>query len=272
MKNLISFFKGDIIPFCKTKYLTITLLGLSACTYDQLEEPTICDSNLALVVNQIGNADCGLATGSISVSATGGNGELSFQLNNQTTQATGEFTELASGTYTVSVIDENGCTDIQAIEVQNLDGINIELAAQNSGCGSAQGSILVQATGGIEPYEFSINGNNFQSEDSFTGLAAGSYTIEGLDANGCKISKTIDVTTGVSLRNDIKPIIDQNCALSTCHGGARSPDLRSLNSIINSASRIKARTGNRSMPLGRTLSQTQIDLIACWVDDGALDN
>ncbi|MCX8489943.1 MAG: 2-polyprenyl-6-methoxyphenol hydroxylase, partial [Cyclobacteriaceae bacterium] len=73
--------------------------------------------------------------------------------------------------------------------------------------------------------------------------------------------------------SQIKPIIDTNCAISGCHvsGGIRT-DLSQLSVIQSSASSIKTRTGNKSMPIGRTLTQAQIDQIACWVDDGALNN
>ena len=274
MKNLILFFRRIFMSLYQLKiHLAIIFLGISACTYDQLEEPNLCDSSLTLVVNQVKSADCGLATGSISISATGGEGALSFQINNQALQSTGDFKNLPSGTYEVRVVDENQCFDIQTVDVTNANGINIELSSQTAGCGGSQGSIAVQASGGLEPYEFSINGGNFQTGNSFAGLETGSYTIEGMDANGCQITKTIDITSGISLQNDIRPIIDQNCAVPTCHGGSQSPDFRQVNNIINSASRIKTRTGNRSMPRGgRTLSQQQIDMIACWVDDGALDN
>ena len=70
----------------------------------------------------------------------------------------------------------------------------------------------------------------------------------------------------------IQGIIASNCAISGCHDGSISPDLTTFNTIQSRASRIKARTANGSMPRGRTLTQTEIDLIACWVDDGALEN
>ena len=76
----------------------------------------------------------------------------------------------------------------------------------------------------------------------------------------------------VSFETDIAPIIENNCAISGCHGGNISPDLRNFSTIQARANRIKIRTQNRTMPRGRSLTQMEIDQIACWVDGGALDN
>ncbi|MBC8643532.1 hypothetical protein H9W95_03945 [Flavobacterium lindanitolerans] len=40
-------------------------------------------------------------------------------------------------------------------------------------------------TGGTLPYEYSIDGINFGTATSFTGLTAGTYTVTVRDANGC---------------------------------------------------------------------------------------
>jgi len=76
----------------------------------------------------------------------------------------------------------------------------------------------------------------------------------------------------VSFDDTIKPIIESNCAISGCHNGSQEPDLRSYAEIIRNKESIKTRTSDRSMPLGRTLTQTQIDAISCWVQQGALNN
>jgi mono/diheme cytochrome c family protein len=80
-------------------------------------------------------------------------------------------------------------------------------------------------------------------------------------------------TTSSSYATVISPIFQANCASSGCHG-ANSPngDWTNYNNVKTKAAAIKTRTGNRTMPLGGSLSQQQIDLIACWVDGGALNN
>jgi len=50
--------------------------------------------------------------------------------------------------------------------------------------GTDDGSITIDASGGVAPYGYSIDGVVFQSENTFTGLAAGTYTITIRDSNG----------------------------------------------------------------------------------------
>ncbi len=76
----------------------------------------------------------------------------------------------------------------------------------------------------------------------------------------------------VSFNADVQPIIAANCAVSGCHDGTRFPNLTTVAGVQQNAQRIKIRTGNRSMPIGRTLTSEQIEKITCWVDAGALNN
>lgn len=57
--------------------------------------------------------------------------------------------------------------------------------------GSNDGSITVDASGGVAPYGYSIDGVQFQAENTFTGLAPGTYTIIIKDSNGPGTTATI---------------------------------------------------------------------------------
>lgn len=77
----------------------------------------------------------------------------------------------------------------------------------------------------------------------------------------------------VSYVADIKPIFETKCLLSGCHGSDPTlPNWGVLSEVQVHASDIKRRTRDRSMPATGSLTQSQIDLITCWVDDGAPDN
>ena len=75
----------------------------------------------------------------------------------------------------------------------------------------------------------------------------------------------------VSYASVISPIISQNC--KPCHfDGSQLPDLSNYNSVSANADLIKLVTQNKSMPKNGSLTQDEIDAIACWVDNGALNN
>ena len=75
----------------------------------------------------------------------------------------------------------------------------------------------------------------------------------------------------------IEPILTENCAVPTCHDGSNPslPDWTVFENVQQQAEEIKQRTGNRTMPpsgANKQLTSVQIANIACWVDNGALDN
>lgn len=75
-------------------------------------------------------------------------------------------------------------------------GVTIVVSATTSNPsapGATNGSITATATGG-SGFTFSINGAAFQSSGTFSGLAAGSYTVAAKNSNGCTGSSTFTLT------------------------------------------------------------------------------
>ncbi|MEQ9404665.1 MAG: SprB repeat-containing protein [Cyclobacteriaceae bacterium] len=243
-----------------------------------VEEPVVdCSlSDLSITVAGQVNSDCGEA-GSITVSASGGTGSYLFSTNGGSFQASSTLSGLFAGNYTLIVRDSDGCTAETATTLMAEPGaVTLSLESTNSICGSATGSITAVATGGVQPYAFSLNNGSSQSSNQFVNIANGSNTVTVLDSDGCEISAKVVVSSGISLSSDIMPIISANCAITGCHNGSRSPDLRTSSAVRASAFGIRSRTSstsNRMPPADRNpLNQSDIDKIACWVDDGAPDN
>ena len=257
-----------------------TLLGsllafalLNSCEYNVLEPPKDCTtSDLSISLTSTTDANCGLSNGAVELSATGTAIPLTFSLGGAN-QSSGNFEGLAAGSYTATVEDADGCTSSVTVSIANADGVSISsIDVEEAGCNGNAGKITITATGGTTPYSYSLDGGSFQESNVFSGLSNGSKNVTVKDAAGCEFSQGVTIGSGVSFSATIEPIIQTRCAISGCHNGSRFPDLRTFSSIQTNASRIKARTGNKSMPQGSSLSQEQIDAIACWVDDGALNN
>ena len=87
-------------------------------------------------------------------------------------------------------------------------------------------------------------------------------------------------TETYTFADDIRPIIETKCAISGCHNGDMGPDLN-WNNFEKFHQRVasglvKYRVTHRIMPPSFSpegpLSQEQINAIACWSDEGALNN
>ncbi len=172
-------------------------------------------SQIHLTTISTTNANCGSSDGAILVTAAGGTGTLLFKLNSGAYQTSGAFSNLASGTYLLTVKDANGCLDETRILVNNFGSPVLTLASKtNVSCnGFSDGSIQVTAAGGTGAQQFSIDGGStFQSTGIFSGLSAGTYSVLVRDAAGC--GQGLNVTI-----NQAMPIsFDASTFASSCAG------------------------------------------------------
>jgi len=263
-------------------YKSILLFGLIlffflGCEYERIEATkTECDSDpIELTLESVQNTLCAESSGEIVVTA---DSEYEYRLNDNEFVSNNVFSGLSAGVYNVQarVVNTNCVSEVIEATINNEDGLQISLIEKSdSECGENTGRLVVSQEGGVEPIEYVLNGTEVQNEPIFTDLASGDYNVVVRDANGCEAEISgVKIMTSVSFSNDIKTIIATNCAVSGCHNGSQSPNLTEDANILQNASRIKARTGNRSMPpTGREdLTDQEIQTIACWVDGGALDN
>lgn len=80
----------------------------------------------------------------------------------------------------------------------------------------------------------------------------------------------------IHFSEDVLPIIQNNCAIPTCHtSGSQSPDLSNYSSLTNNAQKIKIRINNGTMPpstSGKMLTQEEKRKINCWIEEGTPNN
>lgn len=256
------------------KVCVFSLLMIFAACSDNAEEPGIdcSESDLSIEVVSSVKSDCD-KPGSITVLAEGGEGGYSYSLDETIFQESEVFTGLFAGLFDLYVRDEAGCVASTSFTLESEPtGISLSLESTTSECSSNSGTISATASGGVGELQYSLDGGSFSPNSMYSGVSPGSHEVVVQDGEGCEVKKTIQVLTNVSLENNIMPIIANDCAISGCHNGSRSPRLTTKEEVIQNAVRIKSETQARTMPRDRTLSPSEIDLIACWVDDGALNN
>ncbi|HNP23416.1 MAG TPA: SprB repeat-containing protein, partial [Panacibacter sp.] len=141
---------------------------------------------------------CNNTNGVITAFGTSDATPLQYSINGNIFQPGNIFSNLAGGNYIVSAKDVNGCITKVSTTVANSPGPTVSAVATTASCNNVNGIVTATATGGAAPLQFSINGSFFQTSNIFTGLAAGTYTITVLDANGCTntVSVTVNNTTG----------------------------------------------------------------------------
>ncbi|PWS28687.1 hypothetical protein DHW03_02235 [Pedobacter yonginense] len=149
------------------------------------------------------NVKCfGDASGSIVISVSGGLAPYQYALNGASFQLGNTFSNLIAGNYNIVVRDKNNCQVAFQATITNLaPALALQATAISPSTCDGTGSISISSvSGGATPYVYSIDGNNYSSNQDFGSLVAGQYTVFVKDANGCIATdlKTISVTTGIS--------------------------------------------------------------------------
>lgn len=172
---------------------------------------------LNLDLSNITHVSCfGESTGGITALTTGGTGTILFAISPNLTDFGSEntFSNLAAGTYTIVATDEIGCTVSQDIIITQPDEIDIIVSdiVQELCTEDQNASITIAISGGVAPYETSLNNtNNFVAGQlTFTGLTGGqTHTIYVRDANNCIVSIPVILNAPVTLNPVVN--IDYNC-------------------------------------------------------------
>ena len=106
------------------------------------------------------------------------------------------YPNLAEGVYAIEVMDINSCIFSTSASITNTSGPTaIAATTVNTACGASNGSITLGAvTGGVAPFTYSVDGSAFTTTISYTSLAAGTYSVEVMDANSCTFSTTASIS------------------------------------------------------------------------------
>lgn len=191
-----------------------TFTGLAAGNYQLTVLDALgCDFTIAGNVGQpneisstvmVTEPSCnGDSDGSITITTSGGTAPYQYSIDNVNFQSSEMFSGLEAGSLTVFVLDDNGCTGFQDIVITEPNTLTASLITSPACFDETNGSIEVIVTGGSSPFEYSIDGTNFQSSDVFENLAPSSYTISILDAKGCTTSSqnSIDENAEINISN-----------------------------------------------------------------------
>ena len=114
-------------------------------------------------------------------------------------QSTNSFTGLAAGSYTGFIKDAGGCVSAKDITVSSVPAVVANPFAVASSSCNADGSIQIFKSGGVGPFMYSLDGGPYQTSNFFPGLAAGPYTANVKDGNGCIGSASVTVGQGAGL-------------------------------------------------------------------------
>jgi hypothetical protein len=136
----------------------------------------------------------------VSLAGNGGTGELLYSINALDFSTMTEYNLYDQGAYTLKVKDENGCITTDVF-TQNIPPLEVYANITNDVvCANQNATIVVDAQGGFSPYEYSSDGQNFVTSNSFQ-KQPGSYVFWVKDAGGmAKMTDTIFTKTPIGIQ------------------------------------------------------------------------
>jgi gliding motility-associated-like protein len=163
-----------------------------------IDEP----SAISLTHSKVDNVRFQGATGSITITASGGTAPYSYAWTgpNGFSSTNKDLSALVSGTYQVTVRDANGCLVLDGSQITITEPAVLSLTqskVDNMCYQGTTGSISITASGGTTPYSYAWTGpDGFSStNEDLSALVFGTYQVTVTDANGCTVTGAAQTIT-----------------------------------------------------------------------------
>ncbi len=164
--------------------------GCTITTSVEITEPDALEANVSSTDETAAGANDGTAT----ANPTGGTPGYLYQWDDPNASTTSMISDLAPGTYCVTVTDNNACTTSACVEINpfSCGGITTTFSTSDVSCnGLSDGSASIATTGGTEPYTYawSDGGTGASRSD----LSSDAYSVTCTDADNCTTTITFTI-------------------------------------------------------------------------------
>lgn len=168
---------------------SVTVTDLAGCT-DSASGAVTAPPPLTSNVTGAGPTCAGNTNGSAVASAGGGTPPYTFLWS--TGASSPAITNLAAGTYSVTISDANGCDITDMITLSPVSALTATASASPESCpGANDGTATATAMNGVPPYIYLWS--NGGATQTITGLNPGAYTVTVIDGAGCTATAVVFV-------------------------------------------------------------------------------
>lgn len=183
--------------------------GPGPCPDDQVTVQVEIENNPVADAGATATLDCNASTTVLGGSGTSTGPEFDYNwvaTNGGNLNDPNIIDPIASsgGTYTLTVMNTlTGCTATDQVIINQIGTFpsEIELDVKSPDCpGDPAGSVQVlNVVGGVNPYNFSLDGGPFTPAVTYTNLTAGDHQIETVDGTGCKLTESFTIEAQVNV-------------------------------------------------------------------------
>ena len=210
-----SYFPSNILTGLNRGSYNVYVSDTNNCSAPYALNPVIVSEPALLTFTDVAvQPNCsGLSNGSITINAAGGITPYQYAINAGNNQTNSAFIGLAAGNYLVLIIDANACPDTATIVLSNRYILSLAIDTQTStSCFDvSDGTVTLAASGGINPFTYSIDGTTFQSSDTFSALAGGYYVATVHDSAGCANQLNLQINQAAQMTVQIEALVNIPC-------------------------------------------------------------
>ncbi|MFT7611852.1 MAG: subtilisin-like proprotein convertase family protein/uncharacterized protein affecting Mg2+ [Parvicellaceae bacterium] len=171
----------------------VTVTDLSDGCVDTLA--VLVGDSVGFTTSAVISADsCMLGVGSIDLTVVGGTGPFTYDWT--TTETTEDVGSLASGSYSVTVIDQgSGCTQTFTYLIPSTASFGLVPTITDATCPTCADGDIALALSGTPTGPFTVSWNNGDTTFNIITLLPGWYTVTVTDALGCALIDSFEVTS-----------------------------------------------------------------------------
>lgn len=159
-------------------------------------------------------AVCSGSSANLSATATGGGVSYTYSWSNNVSGASQSVTPAANTTYTITVTDNNGCSDTDDVAV-SVNALPVASAgADDAICEGASAQLTGSGQSGTAPYTYSWSNGVSGANQTVTPATTTTYTLTVTDVNSCAGTDNVTITVNQ------KPTADAGTDVAVCNGAS----------------------------------------------------
>lgn len=182
----INFQNENVLQTTQDGSYTVIVRDANGCTFETNVTVNNIISNLE-ITQEINCTDS--TNAALAVAIQNGIPPFQYKLNEGAYQESNEFTNLGAGSYTVQILDGTNTTyQTSTVEITNPQPMLVTTEAEGY-------LITINVENDQAPFQYSVNGNPFTTENSFSTAPLNAYTVIVQNAAGC--TQEIDINVDI---------------------------------------------------------------------------
>ncbi|MCK5782796.1 MAG: gliding motility-associated C-terminal domain-containing protein, partial [Flavobacteriales bacterium] len=218
---------GSSINVSPSSTITYTVSGTDVNSCENTADVTL-TVNPSPVITIVTTPDyCDSGNGTAIATASGATAPYQYNWNTIPAQNTDIANSLTAGNYTVTITDDNGCSNTATATVEAQAGFSLSSSSEPEHCGQMDGSAQVIVSNAVNPLTYTWSHNASLNSTDATALSSGTYTVTVSDGECTRIEDILVSSmngpiagfilnpTVISLEDPVLNVIDASTGAST---------------------------------------------------------